>query len=250
MIHIGIIGCGVVGNALKTWLENNNKDAILHISDPYKGMNDDISNCDVYFVQIHVPTKENGEQDLDVLVDLIKSLPKKPIYIRTTLLPGVDIELRKMSGNDEIFYMPEFLVDRHAVEDFATQKLICTGREDIFKQVFVGREYLTMNSLEASFAKYTHNVLGALIVTYYNAIYDICRREGYDFEKVRQGSLVSGHHEDHYTNVPGPDGQFGYGGKCFPKDVNACEAKYRYTPLGMLLQPLQRLNIEFRGKDC
>ena len=40
MINVGIIGCGFVGGALKDWLEHNNPECKLFISDPYKGYND------------------------------------------------------------------------------------------------------------------------------------------------------------------------------------------------------------------
>ena len=49
--------------------------------------------------------------------------------------------------------------------------------------------------------------------------------------------------------VPGPDGKFGYGGKCFPKDVNAFTIMAQGTPLGTLLTPLHTLNVHFRGKE-
>ena len=56
MVTVGIIGCGFVGGALKAWLEENNPEVKIVVSDPPKGMNDDISGADVYFLQIHVPT--------------------------------------------------------------------------------------------------------------------------------------------------------------------------------------------------
>ena len=97
--------------------------------------------------------------------------------------------------------------------------------------------------------KYAHNVFGALKVTYFNCIYDLCQKLGMDYEQVRKGVLASTYINDVHTMVPGPDGKFGYGGKCFPKDVNAMEKMFRYTPLGRLLDPLKKLNIEFRGCD-
>ena len=50
-------------------------------------------------------------------------------------------------------------------------------------------------------------------------------------------------------HVPGPDGKFGYGGKCFPKDVNAFTILTQGTALGTLLTPLHALNVHFRGKE-
>ena len=52
---------------------------------------------------------------------------------------------------------------------------------------------------------------------------------------------------NHY--MPGPDGRPGYGGKCFPKDVNAFTALCRGTGLHELLEPLKSLNIRYRGED-
>jgi len=52
-----------------------------------------------------------------------------------------------------------------------------------------------------------------------------------------------------HTAVPGPDGKFGYGGKCFPKDVNALTKMTVGYPLNSLLAPLQPLNTAFRGGD-
>lgn len=55
MINVGIIGCGFVGGALKDWLEHNNPECKLFISDPPKGYNDDLSN-NVHFrgVEEHI----------------------------------------------------------------------------------------------------------------------------------------------------------------------------------------------------
>ena len=78
MIKVGIIGCGFVGGALKNWLENNNPECKLFISDPYKGYNDDLSDIDIAFLQIHVPTEEDGTQDLRLMKELIKNLPDVP----------------------------------------------------------------------------------------------------------------------------------------------------------------------------
>jgi len=49
-LKVAIVGCGIVGNALKVWIENNNKDVDLRVYDPGKDMKDDISACDAYFV--------------------------------------------------------------------------------------------------------------------------------------------------------------------------------------------------------
>ena len=52
-----------------------------------------------------------------------------------------------------------------------------------------------------------------------------------------------------HTYISGPDGKFGYGGKCFPKDVNAFTMITKGTSLGTLLENLHDLNVHFRGEE-
>ena len=130
MIKVGIVGCGFVGGALKVWLEENNKDVQLFISDPPKGMNDDLSQVDVAFVQIHVPTEDDGTQDLTLMKRLICGLPKVPVFVRTTILPGTSERLSQETGH-QVCYMPEFLTERTYIEDFRHQTMVFTGAVDL-----------------------------------------------------------------------------------------------------------------------
>lgn len=75
MINVGIIGCGFVGGALKDWLEHNNPECKLFISDPAKGYHDDMKDIDIAFLQIHVRTEDDGTQDLSLMKELISALP-------------------------------------------------------------------------------------------------------------------------------------------------------------------------------
>ena len=245
-MKIGIIGCGFIGTALKVWLKENNPNVETFVSDPPKGMNDDISNCDAYFIQIHLPTEDNGTQDLTLMTDIINKLPTNtPIWIRTTILPGTSKKLSEITGR-KVHHMPEFLTERTYIEDFKWQPMVFTDDIEMLKKIFPGKKHIDMTSAEAEMVKYAHNVFGALKVTYFNCIYDICKKEGLDYQKVREGVLGSTYINDVHTQVPGPDGKYGYGGKCFPKDVDAFEKLYRDEPIGMLLNPVRVLNRIFR----
>ncbi len=248
MITVGIIGCGFVGGALKTWLEENNPEVKVVVSDPPKGMNDDVSGADVYFVQIHVPTEEDGTQDLTLLRSLIAGLPDRPVFVRTTILPGTSEKLSRETGH-RVYFMPEFLTQRTHLEDFRRQPMVFTGEIDLLSRIFKGKRFCRMTSLEAEITKYAHNVFGAYKVTYFNAVRDYCLRMGADFANVHTGCLLSGYINETHTQVPGPDGKLGYGGKCFPKDVNAFAKLTEGSPLGDLLAPLHRLNVLFRGHE-
>jgi len=244
-MKIGIIGCGVIGNALKVWLENNTSHE-LKIKDPKLNLNDDITDCNIVFIQIHLLTGKDGLQDLTVMEQIIEDCPDVPIFIRTTLQPTA-CEFLRMKTNKDINHMPEFLRERNAVEDFTKQDMIFTNHIDLLKQVFPNKKYVEMSSEEAEMAKYTHNIMGALKVIYYNGVYEYCEKMGFNFEKVRQGSLVSKFIHEDWTNVPGFDGLFGYGGKCFPKDVKALIGSTEGTKFNELVRIINKLNLEYRG---
>lgn len=248
-IKVGIVGCGFIGGALKKWLEEHNPAVTILVSDPYKGYNDDVSQADVIFISIHIPTEKDGTQNLTLLKEIINKLPvNKPIFIRTTIVPGTSDRLSKETGRS-VHFMPEFLTERTAYEDFCSQPMVFTAEEELLGQIFIGKKHIEMTSLEAEITKYAHNVFGALKVTYFNGIYDLCKRYEANYRKIQQGILLSGYINTPHTNVPGPDGKFGYGGKCFPKDVNALTKMTEGLPIHNLLKELQPLNIKFRGED-
>lgn len=100
---IGIIGCGVIGSVMKSWLLLNTKHAVK-IYDPAKGYLDNIDSCDIYFIQIHIPTERNGKQNLKTLKSIIAKLSSyKPVFIRTPILPGTTEKLRREFHKDIYF---------------------------------------------------------------------------------------------------------------------------------------------------
>ncbi|MBQ9789885.1 MAG: UDP-glucose 6-dehydrogenase [Lentisphaeria bacterium] len=249
-ITVGIIGCGFVGGALKRWLDEHNPKVKIVISDPPKGFNDDLNEADVFFISLHVPTEEDGSQDLSLMESIIKTLPDKPIFIRTTILPGTSEQLSR-NTNHQVYFMPEFLTERTAYIDFCSQPMVFTAEQELLQKIFVGKKFIEMSSLEAEITKYAHNVFGALKVTYFNGIYELCNSMEANYRKVQQGLLLSGYINTPHSQVPGPDGKLGYGGKCFPKDVNAFTELFREKELSLydLLKVLKPLNIHYRGED-
>ena len=177
-----------------------------------------------------------------------------------------------METGHQVCYMPEFLTERTHIEDFKKQTMVFTGAHELLTKIFVGKKFTVMTPLEAELTKYMHNVFGAYKVTYFNACREYCEQMGADWRKVHTGILLSGYINDTHTYVPGPDGKYGYGGKCFPKDVNTAQSESREsslsmpsqssedavnafakmtegTPLGTLLEHLHELNVHFRGVE-
>lgn len=246
MYSIAIIGCGVIGGVMKKWLEINNPQVKLKILDPPKGYNDNLDNIDAAFISLHIPTELDGSQDLTLLKNIIIKLPDIPVYIRTTLLPGTCDKLSK-ELNKKIYFMPEFLTERTAYEDFCSQPMTFCGNVELLKEIFKGKQYIEMSNLEAEITKYAHNVFGAVKVTYFNCIYEICKNSDCDYQKVQKGVLQSGYINRPHTLVPGPDGKLGYGGKCFPKDVKAFIKFSEGEKLHTLLKVTDEINNSIRG---
>lgn len=245
-INIAVVGCGIIGGALISWCEEHNPNVNILKIDPPKGYNDNIQDADIIFISIHIPTEEDGSQDLTLLEKIISEAPNVPVFIRTTLLPGTCKMLSEKYHKD-INFMPEFLTERTAVEDFYNQPMIFTNHVDLLKKIFVNKDYLAMTTIEAEIAKYAHNVFGALKVTYFNGINELCTKLGANYDLVQKGCLLSGYINRPHTDVPGPDGKLGYGGKCFPKDVNAFINFLEDTELQKMIAMLPKINEKYRN---
>ena len=126
-----------------------------------------------------MPTEVDGTQDLTLLESILKALSDdKPIWIITTILPGTSEKLSKRLDK-KIYHMPEFLTDRTYLEDFKWQPMVFTGipeHIELLKKIFSGKKHIVMSSAEAKMVKYAQNVFGALKVTYFNCIYDLCQK--------------------------------------------------------------------------
>lgn len=245
-IVVGIVGCGFVGGALKRWLEEHNPDIEIRVSDPPKNYNDSLESCDVIFISIHIPTETDGTQDLGLLKSIIAELPDKPIFIRTTVLPNTCDSLAK-EFNKKIYFMPEFLTERTAYNDFCSQPMIFCGEEKLLGSIFVGKKHICMSNFEAELTKYAHNVFGALKVTYFNGINELCEKYKCDYQTVQKGILLSGYINDTHTYIA-LDGKLGYGGKCFPKDTNAFERFTKGSQINKLISATKEINKIYRGE--
>lgn len=212
-LTIGIIGCGVVGGALSTWLQKHTNHELLHY-DPAKELLDKVRHADATFICVPVPTNDSGTQNFEILEDAVARAGGVK-FIRSTVLPGT---------ND--FYgtyaCPEFLTQRTAYKDTAAMDII-TGCQDLelMRRIFHEKKVVMMKNVECEIAKYAHNCFGAVKVNFFNLIYNLCEARQADYARVIEGVLMSGYINNEHLSVPGPDGNFGFGGACFPKDLKA-----------------------------
>lgn len=218
-VKLGLIGVGVVGGTLKRWLEENTNNEIA-CYDPAKNLKDDLEGCFAIFISIPVGPGING-QDTKELAETIKFAKKYSphVFIRSTVNPWT---------NDAhgTYAMPEFLTARRAYEDFCALPLVFGSApkeviESIFwKKIQADGKYIHITNVEAELAKYTHNIFGLYKVTYFNMIFKIAQFFDADFESVKEAANVTGFLGTEHLQVPGPDGKLGFGGACFPVNLD------------------------------
>ena len=220
-LKIGIYGYGVVGSALGNWLIENTGHSILAV-DPAKNLSPNMSSINVAFICVPVPTDKDGTQNLETLKQVASEvLGGVPIFVRSTVLPGTCRRLSIKLGRP-VYSMPEFLTERQAYQDMCDLPVLCGGGAEILGRVFEGKkQIIEMENEEAELAKYTHNCFAAVKVNYFNIIKSIADSMGCDYMTVLKGAMITRFIEPTHTSVPGPDGKFGFGGKCLPKDLRA-----------------------------
>lgn len=234
---IGIIGQGFVGNAIyqkfKEYFVVNTYDL-----DPQKRNTDSlkkvVDKSEFIFVCLPTPMKlVDGSCDISIVekvIEEINSINKDVIVvIKSTIPPGTTEKLNRKYENINIVFNPEFLTEVNAVQDFNDQKRIVLGGHRpsttklrrIYTKVFPKSHIIKTDATHAEMVKYLTNSFLATKVSFANEIYEICDKLNLDYDKVVEYSTLDERLGKSHWSVPGPDGDFGYGGHCFPKDVRA-----------------------------
>lgn len=264
MNKIGIIGHGFVGGAIEASMEWQDWASQLVVVDPskgYTGTYSDLTACDGVFVCVPTPQDTDGTCDtspLEGVLAELKAIDYHGVIIsKCTAPPNVYERLNEEFPN--LVHAPEFLTAANAVKDYAggrfciiggrvkaylkeAERIIRMGQEDLGDNV----QYCTIG--EAALAKYTINTFLATKVVFMNEMKEIATAAGLDYTKIMSMVNMDQRIGSSHMQVPGPDGQLGFGGACFPKDTSAL-LKYAeqigcVTP--MVLDAAVRKNVLLR----
>jgi len=227
--EITLAGYGFVGKAV--W--NSLKDIhTINIIDPAYNTNTiaDFPTAKGIIVCVGTPSLPNGVCDDSQIRAVLENAPENlPILIKSTVPPDQLSQIVIDYPNHNICYSPEFLRAATANEDFLNQEYMIIGGEDVnqFWETLFGPAlkkcefYLPCSITEASMVKYAINNFLSTKVAFFNQIYEICQANGADYQVVKQLVSADTRIGLSHMDVPGPDGSFGFGGACFPKDTNA-----------------------------
>ena len=228
-MKIGIMGLGYVGGTACKYFES--KKIKVYKFDKYKniGSIDEVNMADVIFICVPTPYSSKNGFDLSFVEAAIEDLKaSKIIVIKSSVVPGTTEGFQKKFPQHKFLFNPEFLREVSAFDDFIHPERQLVGYTK--KSRFLANRILKllpkapyikiMPATEAETVKYMANTFLSLKVVFANEFFNLCKALGLNYEEVRlavgEDRRISHSHLD-----VAHGGYRGYGGSCFPKDVNA-----------------------------
>jgi UDPglucose 6-dehydrogenase len=201
-----------------------------------------ISGAEVVFLAVGTPPAADGSADLSALWKVVASIaphlhPQAVVVTKSTVpvgtCAGIEQRLKAALGRDcRVASNPEFLKEGAAIEDFQKPDRVVVGVRsadvgEILRTLYAPflrteNPFLVMSPESSEMTKYVANALLATKISFINEVANLCERMEADIDDVRRGI-------GHDSRIgfaflfPGA----GYGGSCFPKDVQALAAMAR-----------------------
>jgi nucleotide sugar dehydrogenase len=236
-MNIGIIGQGYVGTAIKLGFEPHYNvltyDKFDLSKSTHSKVSDIVEESKVIFVCVPTPMRKDGTCYTGIVEEVIREINETAdnhiIVIKSTIPPGTTDRINQEYTHSTVIFNPEFLTEENFLEDFKNQKRIILGGDrkgtnklrQIYSKVFPKATIVKTGSKTAEMVKYFTNTFLATKVSFANEMYSVCEQIGIDYDKVVEYAIYDERLGKSHWAVPGPDGDFGFGGHCFPKDLSA-----------------------------
>ena len=198
-----------------------------------------IVESDIIFLSVPTPSNQDGTMNVDIVDSVLNDIDTMNstmvdevgiILLRSTVTPGTTSNLQKKYPNLRIVFNPEFLTERSANFDFINQnRFILGGSSDdvievseLFRERFGSSLSIIETNYEtAELIKYMTNTFFATKISFLNDMKLLADKCGVIWEDALEGFVRDGRVGHSHLNVPGHDGKYGFGGSCFPKDIQA-----------------------------
>ena len=226
---IGIIGVGMVGNALKNFFEQKRIKSFLYDKGKNLGSVSEANQGDVIFICVPTPFDKEKGFDLSFVEEACNNiLGSKILVIKSTVLPGTTEKLQKKYPQHKFLFNPEFLTEATANQDMSHPdrqiigytKKSYTIAKDILQILPLAPFERIMPASEAEMVKYFGNTWFSIKVIFANQIYDLCQKLGIDYNKVMEAGAADKRIGRTHLEII-HKGYRGYGGKCLLKDIKA-----------------------------
>jgi UDPglucose 6-dehydrogenase len=259
---IGIVGQGFVGVALKEGFSKFSIETYDKFKDSTcNNIQELCTKVKIIFVCVPTPMNMDGSCNVSIVESVVNEIDSfsegHVIVIKSTIPPGTTQRLNKECKNSQVVFNPEFLTEANFIEDFKNQTRIIIGGprpastkvKNLYRKAFPETTLIKTGSTTAEMVKYFTNCFLATKVSFSNEIKQICNKVHVDYDKVVEYALYDKRLGSSHFSVPGPDGKDGFGGSCFPKDLNALiktAEKLDINPL--VLTSAWNKNLEIRPK--
>ena len=259
-MNIGITGQGYVGTAIKLGFEQHYNvltyDKFDLAKSTHSKISDIVEEANIIFVCVPTPMRKNGTCYTGIVEEVIREINETAddhiIVIKSTIPPGTTDRINEEYTRSTVIFNPEFLTEENFLEDFKNQKRIILGGDrkgtnklrQIYSKVFPNATIVKTGSNTAEMVKYFTNCFLATKVSFANEMYSVCEQIGIDYDKVVEYAIYDERLGKSHWAVPGPDGDFGFGGHCFPKDLSAIVNQFETYGL---LEAVEDVNNQVRS---
>ncbi len=222
-----------------------------------------VKDSSIVFIAVGTPPRNDGASDLSQVYGVARKIARamngyKIVVTKSTVPVGTSEEVRAIMARETshpfaVASNPEFLKEGAAIDDFMKPDRVIIGVEDpsveeVLNELYApfvrtGNPVLTMNIRSAEMTKYAANAMLATRISFMNEMANLCEAAGADVNAVRAG-MGSDPRIGPSFLFPG----IGYGGSCFPKDVQAMikTAEKHRRPL-LILPAVEAVNRKQKG---
>jgi len=237
-MNIGIVGRGFVGDAIHEgfcgFFNIETYDKYVANKSTCKSLEELCEKTEILFVCLPTPMNQDGSCNFSIVEETVRKINdctdgRHTTVIKSTVPPGTTESFNKKYEKINAVFNPEFLTEANYIDDFKNQSRIIIGGprpystkiKNLYEKVFKNVPIIKTHSTIAEMVKYTANCFLATKVSFANEMKQICEKIEIDYDKVIEYATYDERLGTSHWKVPGPDGKLGFGGSCFPKDINA-----------------------------
>ncbi len=285
-MKLGIIGTGFVGSAVQSGFDLVGNQFVV---DPKFNDNtiEDLFNWEAEIIFVCVPTPQVAVEVINIPYSQIKITPefktehldvdtqlarrilselnqleyKGVVVVKSTITPHHLKQFKTLYSNLRLVYNPEFLTEANSLQDFINPNMQILGGE-LEDCIEVEQAYIHYSKVKivptfktdltsASLIKYTINSWLATKVSFFNELFHLHQSRDAEttWEQFTDMLKRDPRVGDSHMQVPGPDGMFGFGGHCLPKDTKALlyYSKLEGAPLSLLETIINRNEDDRNG---